>query len=233
MESVDDAYDLVSNMNYKKEKGEDVGKWVKDPSKIPNAKEYLYADFANSLKSMGNKARLDSLEAGKNIHQDKEAAKTYSREIESIKNKLDEIDSYSPRERQAQRQAAYVVRCKVKKLGGDYNALNESGELAKIKDQTIAYQRHKYDSKRPKLELTAKEWEAVSKNACTKTMTQKIMRTLTPDALRGWATPASTKKIPAIKITRMKRMLSLGYTVNEIAKALNISPSTVEEYKSK
>lgn len=229
MESVKDAYDLLSDRKYNSKTGE----WEKVEGKVPNPKEYVYADFANRLKKMANQARLDSIEAGKEIKEDREAAKKYAKEIESITQKLNDIKSYAPRERQAQRQASYVVRAKVESMGGDWKALQESGELSKIKEQAIAYQRARYNSKRPELKLTAKEWEAISHNACNKTLAQSVMKALTPETLRELATPASTKEIPAAKISRMKMMLANGHTAYEVSKALNISLSSIEKYRNK
>ena len=211
MENVDDAFELVGD------------------KKNPHEKEVVYATYANNLKALGNESRKLSLSANKEIHVDSEAAKKYSKEIESIEAKLKEVKSYAPREREAQRQAAYIVRVKVEEKGG-WDSV-EKEDLKKIKQQALAAQRARLQSKRPDLKLTEKEWEAVENNACKKTLVEDLMKSLSPDYLKQLAMPRSEGKLPATKVSRIKAMLKRGYTIQEVADALNVSVDTVVNYK--
>lgn len=227
MSSVKDALDIASDKKYNK----DTGKWEKIPGIMPNEKEVIYASYANGLKTLGNESRKLSLVASKEIVQNKDMAALYSKEVASIKDKLDEQATYAPRERMAQRQASYVVRAKIEDLnGGDWSEV-ESEDLKKIKNQALAAQRARYDSKRPNLTLTDKEWEAVNKGACNKSTVQRLMRNIDPDYLREKTMPQSKDKIPPSKISRAKNMLQRGYTLKEISEALNISMSSISDIK--
>ena len=209
METVDDAMELVSD--------------VKHP------KEIIYANYANSLKALGNESRKMSISTSKQIETDREAAKEYAKEVESIKRKLDEQKAYAPREREAQRQASYVVRTKIQEKGG-MDAIDKE-DLKKIKTQALAAQRARLDSKRPNIELTKREWEAVEKNACNKTLVQELMKNLDADYLKSLAMPKREGKLPATKVSRIKTLIKRGYTLEEIANMLNVSVDTVVKYK--
>lgn len=211
MENVEDAMELVSE--------------------IKHPKEIIYANYANSLKALGNESRKMSVATSKKIETNREAAKEYAKEVESIKRKLDEQKAYAPREREAQRQASYVVRTKIQEKGG-MDAIDKE-DLKKIKTQALAAQRARLDSKRPTITLTEKEWEAVEKNACNKTLVQDLMKNLDADYLKSLAMPKREGTLPATKVSRIKTLIKRGYTLEEIANMLNVSVNTVVKYKNK
>lgn len=225
METVKDARDLISTQSYNSK----TGKWERNDVPSANPKELVYADYANSLKNMANKARLESLKAAKAIKTDKDVSKKYAAEVDSIKAKLAEQRKYSPIEREAQRQAAYIVRTKIDEYGGWDSVSDE--QKKKIKTQALAGTRARLGSKRPELKLTTKEWEAVNKGALNKTTVQELMDRLDSEYLRQLAVPSTKGKIPASKLSRMRAMLARGYTIKEVAESLNISQSTIQEYK--
>ena len=63
-------------------------------------KEELYADFANTLKSMANKARLDMVNSGK-INYDAAANKFYKAEVDRLDAALNVVIRNKPKERMA------------------------------------------------------------------------------------------------------------------------------------
>ena len=225
MESVKDAYDLISTKSYNSK----TGKWERNANPSANPKEIVYADYANSLKTMANQARLDSLKAAKDIKTNKDVAKEYAAEVDSIKQKLAEQRKYAPIEREAQRQAAYIVRAKIDEYGG-WDSVSEE-QKKKIKTQALAGTRSRLGSKRPELKVTPREWEAVNKGALNKTTIQELMDRLDSEYLRELAVPSTKGKIPASKLSRMRNMLARGYTIKEISEALNISQSTIQANK--
>ena len=225
METVKDAYDLISTKSYNKK----TGKWERNDNPSANPKEIIYADYANNLKKLANQARLESLKAAKDIHTDKEMTKKYSEEVKSISDKLAEQRKYNPIEREAQRQASYIVRAKVEEFGG-WDSVDDD-QLKKIKKQALDGTRARLGSKRPELKLSPKEWEAVDNGALTKSTIQELMDRLDSDYLREKAIPSTKGKIPASKLSRMRNMLARGYTIKEISESLNISISTIQEYK--
>lgn len=226
MESVKNAEDIMSDKVYDKNKD----KWVKVPNKTPNEKEVIYATYANNLKALGNEARKQSISAGKNIAYNKDIAQDYADEVKSITDKLKEQRKYAPRERQAQRQASYVFRAKIEQNGG-WDSVDKD-DRTKIAQQAIAAQRARYDSKRPSITLTDREWEAVEKGACRKNLITDLMKNIDSDYLKEHVMPKSDKSIPANKLSRMRAMLRNGYTIKEVADQLNVSMYAVEQAKN-
>ena len=56
-------------------------------SKYKHPMELVYADYANSMKSLANKARLEMANTGK-IAYDRNARKVYQEEVKSLNEKL-------------------------------------------------------------------------------------------------------------------------------------------------
>ena len=221
--TMDEVEHFMSDKVYDSDKKQ----WVKVPNKTPNEKEVIYATYANNLKALGNEARKKSVIAGKDIKYDKALKDEYAEEIKSIDDKLREQRKYAPRERQAQRQASYVVRAKIEQNGG-WDSVDKD-DRTKIAQQALAAQRAKYDSKRPNITLTAREWEAVEKGACTKKLITDLMKNIDSDYLKEHVMPKSDKSIPANKLSRMRAMLRNGYTIKEVADQLNVSIYAVEQ----
>ena len=91
MAETDDAYTLVSEARH--------------------PMELLYADYANSMKALGNEARKEMLSTGK-IAYNKSAADTYKQEVSSLNSKLNDAKKNSPRERAAIRMANVEINAK-------------------------------------------------------------------------------------------------------------------------
>ena len=93
MAETDDAYSLISD--------------AKHPMEI------LYADYANSMKSLANTARKEYISTG-NLKYNSESAKKYAKEVSSLSAKLNTALLNSPREREAIRRANVAVENKQK-----------------------------------------------------------------------------------------------------------------------
>ena len=83
---------------------------VKDARELSSGSpmEGLYADHANAMKSMGNKARLAYTKTPK-LKRDPQAAIEYKTEVEELKAALRKAQANAPRERHAQRIANSIV----------------------------------------------------------------------------------------------------------------------------
>ena len=73
--------------------------------------ELVYADYANDMKALGNRARMEIANTGK-IAYSADAKKKYQTEVSSLDRKLKEALSNTPRERQALRLANAEVKAK-------------------------------------------------------------------------------------------------------------------------
>ena len=95
-------------------------------SQYKHPMELIYADYANSMKSLANQARVELSNTGK-IAYNKEAKKQYEEEVKSLNDKLYKAELNITRERAANRMAAATVNTKKKEA-------EESGTVLKNKD---------------------------------------------------------------------------------------------------
>lgn len=206
MAEKDNAYDLISDARH--------------------PMEIVYADYANSMKAMANRARLESLSTGK-LKYNKAAKDEYREEVASLDRKLKAALINSPREREAQRRAN--AELKEKELA-DPNM--KAADKKKIGQQALTKYRQEVGSvKRSErnIEITDREWEAIQKGAISEATLVKILNNADADKLRERATPKSTTVLTPAKSNRIKAMAASNYTLEEIAKKLGVSTSTVSD----
>lgn len=207
MAEVDDARELMSTKQYPMEK--------------------LYADYANSMKALANQARKELVSTGK-LKYNKEAKAKYIDEVKSLDSKLNIALLNSPRERAAQRMANYIVDTK---KAADPNMKKD--DIKKASQQAISATRQDVGAiarKKRNIDITDSEWEAIQAGAISDTTLVKILANTDVDKLRERATPRQTSTLSKARINKAKRMQSSNYTLNEIAKALGCSTSTVSKY---
>ena len=211
MANASDAFQLLSD--------------PKNPDKIPMEK--IYAIYANQMKDLGNKARLESLNV-KTEPVNKAAKIAYAPEIESLEKKLNKSLSNAPHERQA--QMAANVKLKAIKL--ENPALTDS-EKRKKGQQALNSARARLipDGKKYRIEITPKEWEAIQAGAISSTKLRSILNNTDLDKLKEYATPRQTRGLSPAKLASAKAMLSSGYyTQAEVAEKFNISTTSLMRY---
>ena len=207
MAETDDAYSLVSDAN--------------------TPMERAYADYANRMKALANKARKESMTTGK-IAYDKKAKDTYRTEVESLMDKLKTAEMNAPRERQAHLMANAEIAKKKKA-----DPYMKKDEEKKIRQQALTKYRESVGSvsrKDRSIKITDKEWEAIQAGAVSENVLKKILNNTDVDDLRERATPRSRTTLSQAKINQIKAMTASNYTINEIAKKLGVSTSTVSKY---
>ena len=196
-------------------------------SKARHPMELLYADYANSMKAMANRARLDYANI-ENIAMSKEAKKKYASEVKSLEEKLNTAELNAPRERAAQRKASVIV--------GEKKANNKDLKVSDIKkasQQAIVASRIDVgaSSRRDReINITDKEWEAIQAGAITNNMLVRILNNANADKLRERAMPKQTSELSSAKVSRIKALAASNYTLQEIANKLGVSTSTVSKY---
>lgn len=195
-------------------------------SDFKNAKEVAYADYANSMKSLGNMARKEMIMT-KEIDRSPSAAITYANEVASLNEKLDIAIKNKPKERKAQT----IANSKIKAKQQEYPNMSKE-ELKKAKQMALTEARNFVgaDSKGSKVVISDKEWEAIQSGAISKTKLTQILDNANIDEVRQKATPRATNKLSNAKIGKISAMNASGYTIAEIAQALGISTSTVHKY---
>lgn len=187
-------------------------------------KERLYADYANSMKDLANRARLEMLSTG-NLKQDKEAKVKYAAERDHLLAQLDIAKRNAPRERAAQILANAEMEAKRQE-----NPDMTSKEKKKLAQQALTRARQLVGAKRSPVEINDREWEAIQAGAISDNQLFDILRAADLDALRERATPKQKTELSSAKIAKIEAMKNSGYPISDIADALGVSTSTVNKY---
>lgn len=190
-----------------------------------NPQEQAYAEYANSLKALANKSRLEALEI-KDIPYSSAAKKTYAEEVASLDQKLKEALINAPRERQAQLIANSEVKAKLDNATSPITKEDEK----KIRQKALSRARNIVGAKRNEIKITDKEWQAIQAGAISASKLKQIIDNADSAILKQLAMPRSTTTLSTAKVSRIKNMANRGYTTNEIAQALGVSTSTVIKY---
>lgn len=209
MAETDDAYTLVSENRHQM--------------------ELLYADYANSMKALANKARKEMVSSGKLVYS-KEANTMYKAEVDSLISRLNDAEKNSLREREALRRANVKIKEKLAQEEGN----DEFGkdDLRKYSTQSMNKARAEVGSvsrRDRNIAISDREWEAIQAGAISNNQLERIFRNTDIDKLRERATPRATVKISPTKVSRIKALKASDMTVAEIAKKLGISESAVSQ----
>lgn len=184
--------------------------------------ENMYGDYINALGKMRAKANK-VVESTPNMTMNKEAKLKYKSQVESLQNKLNLALSNSPRERQAQLIANKVIAEK-----RDPNM--QKDQLKKLKQQAIAAARVRTgaDGASSRITIEPDEWKAIQSGAVSTKMLTDIIRFSDSDRLKQLATPKKEDAMSLSTANRAKGMLKNGRTYAEVAEALGVSVSTVQ-----
>lgn len=213
------------------------GKWVPATSKVARMEltddafslssgtpmETIYARHANSLKALANGARRNAA-AVKTTPYSPSAKKVYRDDVASLDAKLNTALRNKPLERRAQLVANATVAQKRRA-----NPDMEASELKKIKGMALTEQRARFKAEKKKLLITQSEWEAIQAGAISNSKLKQILDLADLDQVKGLATPRQATVMTSANIARAQSMLSAGYTQAEIASALGIPTSTLND----
>lgn len=194
--------------------------------------ELVYADYANSMKALANRARKEMMAAG-NLNYDPQAKKIYQTEVDSLMARLNEAEKNTVRERQAARLTNAEVSAKKKQAEAAGNELSAK-EIRKLNQQALTKYRQQVGSvsrRERSLKISDREWEAIQAGAITENKLKRILANADADELRQRATPRDSRAISTAQSNRIKNMNATGnYTIAEIADQLGLSASTVKKY---
>ena len=207
MAETDDAYTLVSDMNTDMERA--------------------YAEYANCMKSLANKSRVEIANTGK-IAYSSTAKKTYDEEVKSLNAKLRLAQLNAPKEREAQRRANIEIARKKKD-----NPDMTKEEIKKASQQAISKYRNEVSSvsrRERNIKITDREWEAIQAGAISENTLKSILKNTDIDEIRKRATPRSSSTLTQAQVNRIKAYANSNYTAAEIAAKMGVSTSTVAKY---
>lgn len=206
MAETDDAYTLVSDTH--------------------NKKETAYADYANSLKALANRARKEMVYTG-NLKYDPNAKRVYQKEYDQLMADLNKAELNKTRERAAQRMSRAEVDAKTEA------GTIADGDRKKVGQQAVSRYRTELGSvarRDRNIVITDREWEAIQAGAITESKLKRILNNTDADKLRERAMPKSTSTLSAAKVNKIKRMSDSNFTLAQIAEACGCSVSTVSKY---
>lgn len=188
--------------------------------------EEAYADYANKMKDLANKARLE-YKATPTLKRSASAAKAFEPEVNRLMAALKVAQLNAPLEREAQRIANARVKAKVQA-----NNITDKDEISKIRRAAISDARNSTGAsgKRTRIAISDGEWTAIQSGAISDTTLSEILRYAEPKTVRERATPRRTTQLSDARISRIKAMANSGHTNAEIAEALGISTSAVSKY---
>ena len=186
--------------------------------------ELLYADYANAMKSLANDARKEYVSSGR-IKRDPEATKKYTAEIENLQAQLQIAELNAPKERQAQ----FTANARLKKIAEDNPDMTKK-EFSKVSQRELSKARAEVGAKRSSINITPEIWEMIQAGGVSENTLNRVLKYTDIDKIREYATPKSSKTLSQTKIAKIHALQNSGYTNSEIAEALGISTSTVQNY---
>lgn len=188
--------------------------------------EEAYADYANKMKDLANKARLE-YKATPTLKRSASAAKAFEPEVNRLMAALKVAQLNAPLEREAQRIANARVKAKVQA-----NNITDKDEISKIRRAAISDARNSTGAsgKRTRITISDGEWTAIQSGAISDTTLSEILRYAEPKTVRERATPRRATQLSDARVSRIKAMANSGHTNAEIAEALGISTSAVSKY---
>lgn len=207
MREAKDAFTLVSNAN----------------NGNGTAMEREYAKYANEMKSLANQARKAAVNT-KETSYSPQAAKMYSAEVSSLKNKLANAKAWSPKERNAQLFADHIYKISLRE-----NPDMTDDQKKKIKNQALVTGRARLGGSKPKVTFSDKEWKAIQAGAVSKTTLSQLLRYSDSKEVKQKAMPKSNTVMTSSKLATAKARLKAGYSYEEVARMLGVSKSTLQK----
>lgn len=220
MEFVDDARRLLSGGSEKDSISSDRGQPI----------ERVYADYANSMKDMANRARRE-LVAIQSPRQNKAAKAIYANEVKTLDDKLKIALRNAPLERRAQAVANALAKSRI-----DSDPSLDKDDVKKIRYQSLQDARDITGAKKVRIgtpdtlsAITAREWEAIQSGAVAATKVREILANADMERIKELAQPRPRTSLTAGQMARVRQMSASGKSPTEIASALGLPRSTVAD----
>lgn len=183
--------------------------------------ETVYSEHANKLKALANKARAESRSTDY-IPYSKEAHVKYKDQVDSLNSKLNIALKNRPLERKAQ----LIANAKVKNVYAA-NPDMDSDNLKKLKGRCLTEARLQTGASKQQIKIEPKEWEAIQAGAISTNKLKSIVQNSDLDVLKQLAMPREMRGVTPAQESRIKVLESRGYTLAEIADAVGVSTSTI------
>lgn len=196
--------------------------------------ENVYASHANRLHALGNEARKEARSTGllKTNKSAEEAYKDVVGKDGSLAKKLALAELEAPKERQAQLIATNVMKAKVQ-ADPSLNEKDKADKKRKLAAKALENARDAVNggvhTKRYRIELSDREWEAIQAGALSDNKFKTIIRFSDKEELKKRATPRKTTGLSSSAKSRARILLKAGYPQSYVAQELGISVTTLRK----
>lgn len=186
--------------------------------------EEVYAQHANKLKALANKARKVYLDTPP-LKYEPSAKRVYKNEVASLVADLNIALKNAPLERKAQLLANN--RARVKK---EANPGLDVEHKKKIDGRELTKAREDVGAGKKRIKLTPERVKVINSGAISDSMLSKILNNMDSREIKEAFTPRTQKVMSSSKINLAKNLAALHYTTSEIADRLGVSVSTINRY---
>lgn len=230
---------MVPSGKMTRRKDRTTGDWVETPAtiRVPRMSltddahtlssgtlmEKVYGDHANKMKGLANSARLEMIRTP-SLKYNPEAFKKYRDEVASLNASLALAKSNAPLERKAQTLANQALRQKVIS-----NPQMDNDDKKKEASKLITLYRDRTGASKHRIEISDREWEAIQSGAVSDHKLKEILSHSNLDKVKELATPRTSKGVGAGQKSKAIALSNAGYTQAQIAEALGLSTSTINE----
>lgn len=196
--------------------------------------EDVYANHANRLYALGNEARKEARSTGllKTNKSAEEAYKDVVGKEGSLAKKLALAELEAPKERQAQIIANNVMKAKVQ-ANPSLNEKDNADKKRKLAAKALENARDAINggvhTKRYRIELSDREWEAIQAGALSDNKFKTIIRFSDKEALKKRATPRKSVGLSSSAKSRARILLKAGFSQAYVAEELGISVTTLRK----
>ena len=187
------------------------------------AMENIYADHANKLKALANQARKEA-RMTKDIPYSPEAKKIYQEQVNALNSRLNTAQKNKPLERRAWLLANQKIRM-VKEENPDMSR----DDIKKLKNRALSEARLKVGAKKEPIVISPAEWKAIQAGAISTSKLKDIISNSDLDTLKKLAMPKESRLISPAKKNQVRALEARGYSLSEIAEAVGISSSSVND----
>ena len=149
----------------------DARELISGPDHIGTEVERTYANYANELKALANKARKATLAIEDQPYSEATALK-YKPEVDRLKDGLKTALMNKPAERKATALANIILK---KKMQDDPSIKEDKEKKKKYANQAISGARLMVGAKKQTIKISPREWEAIQAGAIRKSVLKEIL----------------------------------------------------------
>lgn len=187
--------------------------------------ERLYADHANNMKLLANQARLRAARTA-NPPVNVKAKEIYKSEVDDLVHQLRTAQKQKPLDRRADVIAGAFVKARHKE---DPLLRTDQDRKKKVERQAKAAARARLGLKKPVIEISDRQWDAIQAGAVSSSRLREILDYADKKRVAELSMPRQNSVMTAAITARAKAMLAAGATNADVAASLGVPASTLRD----